>query len=608
MMDAHPVTVATGSQPHRKARRLPWLLLCQVMVLLLLVAPFISGTFRDNDQAIILDGSWILARHQAPFWHALFYNFDKQWGVFLALSWLFRLWPHLDPVFSANLLVALLASLAWLSIGFRRARTRNVPLSLLLPVLFSPVLLLYIPYLGTGWFSLALLLLSFYVLNSTRSKIGRTASVLLLAASSACRGDVVLAVPALILSHIPRSSFTSLLRRPLAWWLSAAAVLPVLAGKVIAGASLPDSNPFSLDLRAYLGYLLFGLTPAVLVLLAGTAAWYAALSVKRKRFHLFYGFAAVSSVIPLAFYSPQLYTLRYFFLTIAAVLFLATNRRSVLAYRKAIRGRYRWFPQALILLTFAPWLIGLNVPVLRHPRLTVSNPTRFPTGDGRFPLAAYLGFEWQVRTQDHLSVDHNQNMWLAAKSVSYRACPNGTVPFLITPMSNFIQFAIRLQGKKPLPIDYLAESPCGMAYTDARSILRGYRPDRRDGDLFADNIHFVSSTGNGQVVALINLRGPTTVEARMLEEVRDTLGRYETDLFVRPAGDTSQKWMIPSREGLHYVVFSSGPCQANEPIAHSKTLIQLDWTGHPKSPAVTVARSAPFAGWAHTTLPPYMGL
>ena len=101
----------------------------QIVVLLTLVYPFVSSTFRDNDQATILSSSWQLARGQAQFLHAPFYNFDKQWGVFLALSWLFRLMPGADPVLAANILVTALVTVAWIVLGIS---TRRVPLPLLL--------------------------------------------------------------------------------------------------------------------------------------------------------------------------------------------------------------------------------------------------------------------------------------------------------------------------------------------------------------------------------------------------------------------------------------------------------------------------------------------
>ncbi|MDQ2712301.1 MAG: hypothetical protein M3Y24_08750, partial [Acidobacteriota bacterium] len=192
-------------------------LILQGTVLCLLVCPFVSAVFRDNDQAAILSGSWQIAHRQASFLHATFYNFDKQWGTFLALSALYRLLPRVDPVLAANAALVFVASLAWLSLGIRMGRTRNPPLALVLPILLSPVLILYMPFLGTGWFSLAFLLLAFFFLGNVKSKTSQFIGLLFVVVAAACRADVVLSIPALVLSQSSRTGFLSLLRRPFLW-------------------------------------------------------------------------------------------------------------------------------------------------------------------------------------------------------------------------------------------------------------------------------------------------------------------------------------------------------------------------------------------------------
>lgn len=557
----------------------------QSFVLILQVYPFVGAIFRDNDQAAILNGAWQIAHHQASFLHATFYNFDKQWGVFLALSWLFRLFPHADPVLAGNVLITVAASPAWLSLGLRTGRMRNTPVPLLMPVLLSPVLVLYIPYLGTGWFSLAFLLLSFFFLGNFTSRTSQAIGLTLLATAAACRGDVILAAPALALSQISREPPGNLLRRPLLWLIGAAAIFPVLAGKLMAGAAIADTNPLSFDARSYFGFLLFGLTPAMLILLLISVALFVSAAMRKPRFRFFYMCLAISPLIPLGFYSLQLYTLRYLLLTIACILFLVSSRRMVALYRATFRKypqRAQLLAAVLVGVTIAPWLVGFNVPLLNRPRLTITNPTRFPTGDGKFPMGAYLGFEWQILFHDHLQIDHNQKIWGAARSVDYQTCSDGLVPFLITPMSNFIEFAIRLQNKNPRPIDYMAESPCGMAYVDVRSIIRGYRPVPRDGAMFQMGISFVSSTDNGQIVARIDSNRSQTDEARTLERLRKALGERDVEIF------TSVRFRAPVEPGLHYAIFSENACR------------------EPAGPGAICTNG--LTGWARTTLPEYMGL
>lgn len=586
------------------------ILLLQCGVLLLLVFPFVSPTFRDNDQATILDRAWQVAHGQSPFLHATFYNFDKQWGVFLALSWLYKLLPRADPVFAANALLTILAAAAWLTFAFRTGRSRRAPLTLLLPVLLSPVLILYMPFLGTGWFSLAFLLLAFFFLGNVGSKPSRIFGLLLISAAAACRGDVVLAIPALALSLMSRVRLVALIRRPFPWLLAAAAILPVLFGKLIAGSTIPDSNPLSFDVRSYVGFLAFGFTPAMLLLLGAAVTLFLILALRRSRFRCFYAALAVSPLIPLGFYSAQLYTLRYFFLVVASTLFVASSPRAICLYRGLARKSpklIQTFRFTLVCLTLLPWIVGLNAPSLTHVRPTVTRPTLFPTGDGNFPMGAYLAFDAEV-LKEHFRIDHNQKIWLSARSVDYRSCPNGVVPFLITPMSNFIEFAIRTQGKTPLAIDYLAESPCGIAYVDARSIIRGYRPTAQDGAFLQHGVSLASATNNGELVVEIDGRARQTEEAQLLAELSKFFDGREIEIFQRIPRPIA---LEPGRE---YVVFSSLPCHVTSsgtavPLAQGG-LLQAAWTVEPAQKRKTAEAACPaaFAGWAQTMLPPYMGL
>ena len=614
-----PPQVASPEKTMRQALlrfriSLPVLLL-QSLVLLLLVFPFVSATFRDNDQATILSAARQLAGHQAGFFHATFYNFDKQWGSYFAVATLFRLFPKTDPVLAANVMLTVVASLAWLSLAIRTGRTRRAPLPLLLPVLLSPALILYIPFLGSGWLSLAFLLLAFFFFGSVSSRIGIATGIFLLAAATACRVDVVLALPALILSTMSRTHIAGLLRRPMTWSFALATVAPIAAGKLMVGVRTVDLNPLSFDSRSYFGFLIFGLTPAVLVLFGFFLVAFLHLAFRKRRFRFFYLGLAVAPLIPLAFYSPQLYGLRYLFLPLACVLFVASSRPAVVLYRAVFLkpgARFRWAPAALCGLTIIPWLLGIRVPSLTSPRLTITNPMRFPTGDGIFPMAGYLAFQWQVLFRDRMKIDHNQKIWLAARSVSYERCLDGTVPFLITPMSDFIEFAIRLQNKTPRPLDYMAESSCGIAFVDVRSIFRGYRPTQRDGPMFSQQITFVSHTGDGEQIARVAMYGRQTAEARVIKAVRDHLGDHPMELFLEPP--QTRPFKITLTPGLRYALFSNGsPCRIDMPgtprvLFGINEILQAAWTGPPRLSLAQITCSGTINGWAHTTLPDYMGL
>ena len=190
-------------------------LLLQFVVLWCWFGHLSQRSFATTIRPPFWSGAWQLARHQTSFLHAVFYNFDKQWGVFLALSWLYRFFPHADPVLAANVLMTVLASLAWISLGFRMGRTRNVPLPLVLPVLLSPVLILYIPYLGSAWFSLAFLLLAFFFLGRPGSRPMLALGIIAVAARRLAGEMLVLAIPALAISQMFALAFLTMVRRPL---------------------------------------------------------------------------------------------------------------------------------------------------------------------------------------------------------------------------------------------------------------------------------------------------------------------------------------------------------------------------------------------------------
>jgi hypothetical protein len=222
-------------------------------------------------------------------------------------------------------------------------------------------------------------------------------------------------------------------------------------------------------------------------------------------------------------------------------------------------------------------------------------------------MGAYLGFQWQVRFRDHSQIDHNQRIWLASRSTDYEGCSDGTVPFLITPMSNFIEFAIRLQNKRPKPIDYMSESPCGVAYVDARSIIRGYRPTSRDGKFFDDEILFASTVNNGELIARVDSKGKQTDEARILKMLAGLFGPREIEIFT----GTPSRTLI--RPNLRYAIFSTRPCRISidgHPLSATDSLIQAVWVGSFSAyqNRVEAACSGGSTGWAHTALPPYMGL
>ena len=136
---------------------------------------------------------------------------------------------------------------------------------------------------------------------------------------------------------------------------------------------------------------------------------------------------AASVLIPFLFYLPQLYSLPYFFPTLAVILFWIGSRRVVPIFAAAFRRRgLRAGLMLLVVLSITPWFVGLSAPRLRHTHLTLAHATEFPTGKGYQPMGAYLAYVFAARERG-LVLDHNEETWIAAKSVNYQTC-GGFVP------------------------------------------------------------------------------------------------------------------------------------------------------------------------------------
>jgi hypothetical protein len=246
------------------------------------------------------------------------------------------------------------------------------------------------------------------------------------------------------------------------------------------------------------------------------------------------------------------------------------------------------------------------MPTVSHVRLTVTNPTRFPTGDGRFPMGAYLAFQRQVLFEDHMAIDHNQKIWLSARATQFDTC-EGAVPFLITPMSNFIEFAIRMRNQEPRPLDAMKQSRCGFAYVDARSMVRGYHPNSQDGALFSKRMNLISPLNDGEPLVRIDARQPAGNETAMLAALRRMLGMRAVEIFL-PARNIK---VVP---GLRYVVFSDQPCSIPPELGAflpgMPSVIRAAWTASRLDSRLAAHVDCPssWSGWARTSLPPYMGM
>jgi hypothetical protein len=414
-----------------------------------------------------------------------------------------------------------------------------------------------------------------------------------------------------------------LLQTPYAWIMAAAAIAPVIIGKVIDIRPSSNVNPLQFTWRGYMAVLVFGLTPAMLLLLAWILGSYGRLTMRNSRFPFFYGATAIAPFIPLAFYTPYLDTIRYFFLTIAAVLFIASSRRSMVVYR-AQRARYgsraRFAAAALAVIAVAPWFIGLNLRWLWHPGITFSGATRFPTGDGHFPMGAYLSFDREVLFEDHFRIDHNQRIWLAAESVSYETCSDGTVPIEFTPMMNYLELAVRLQKKTPRIVFNLHQSPCGLLFIDSRSLTRELVTNNREAiKLLSQKVTVVSEEANtGQQILRISESNHPSPDGELFTDIRQIFRGRDFEIYFNSGPKQPSNFAIQTNPTSRYVFFSDGgSCSVTvdgKPPARVEPLrtgmLRAFWQETPAgiSRKLEATCSGKPSGWARTVLPAYMGI
>ena len=586
----------------------------------LIMAALVASAMRDNDQAGLISGALQLARGEVSFTHAGFYNYDKQYGTYLLLAGLYWLVPAADPVLTGNLFQVLLLVAAFAAMALRWERTAYPPLILTLPVLLSPVVVLFGPFLGTGSVSLAFLLLAFAV-SRPGMELGRGLAVgILIAIASACRGDVALAIPAFYLAGTAAAPILTLLRRPYPWLLALAAVAPVLVGKALDANTSADFLGVSFVPQVWVAFTCFGLGAAGTLLTLIYAAAFMALAVIGRRIG-FYAALAAATLLPMVFYSVQLSTPRYFLLSAAIVLFLASSRRVRALYRAGWGARWRLLVTGGVGLIAAsaagPWIVGLHAPTLSDIRPTLTSPTLIPTSDGRIPMGAYLGFAVELAS-DHFLVDHNQKIWLAARSTQYRTCDDGAVPLLGTGMVNYLELAVRMAGQFPRMLAGPNQSPCRFVYADARSLLRSYggAGPGDDPDFFKRPITTASAMPElGQPVLRIDAAGPPTPTASVLEALRGAFGGREFEVYFSSLGPAGGDFGMEPVHPYKAVAFAADPsCRAtsNGDITSGDEAAPLlvtkpgDGSGGLNRTLIHCP-SQSLVGWARTLHPAYMG-
>src|ERR1019366_6240417 len=177
--------------------------------------------------------------------------------------------------------------------------------------------------------------------------------------------------------------------------------------------------------------------------------------------------------MPMAYYCLQLLSPRHCVVgAMSVIVFVcAKSGRAIfqIYFRQKVFGAVVKF--ALLFAALAPVFVGLDISELRHPRLTLAQPTLLPSSAVACPAGAYLGHALNVRRQ-HGFMDHNQAIWAAAKTTGFEPDVNGCVPVIRTPVESYLLMAIRLQDKSPRHYALHTGQLPPRFYVDSRSLMR----------------------------------------------------------------------------------------------------------------------------------------
>ena len=463
------------------------------ILLLLAVAVFslwcTGDLMRKNDQATILAGAYDMAhgRMQNP---AAYYQFDKTYVLYGVCASVLKVFSGVDsPVAVANVSLALIF---WSALTVFVVRFRKVlPPLVLLCFLTAPAVLLNTLYVNSSVLSSAFLLLSaVFLLQSGRR--GGWLAALFFFLSVGSRADAILLLPLFLWLLTP---FSMIVNFPAGfskhWKLCAAGILALIAGRLLCpdvGASIDPIFNF----KMVSGYAVFGFGAAGLLF-----AWYAArLAVQSasgsSAFEKLYGLAGLAAfLLPVIFFLPQLHAPRYFWRGCEVVLLLAVSGRLPAWNSRPVKILFG-------LAALLPLFVGLQLPALTRPQITVAQPTLFPSGDGFYPMGGTLPFMLRLRTANVLPMDHNQLVWNAVQQVDFRFDDRHSIDVLHTPMFGYFMLAASMRGGFSTSYSY-DDLSNRYFYADSRSLMRvdPKTPINCLNEILALPAHFVSPVSGG---------------------------------------------------------------------------------------------------------------
>ena len=456
-----------------KLRCLSLPVLVCALTALVLAAGALGPFMRETDQAWLLDGGMGIANGHPEIAQAEF-NFDKQFVSYLLPGILFKFLPRPftgdELVLAGNILgmVFFWGAMLWLL-----ARSaKKLPLALVLPVILAPTFLVYSPFYASAFTSAAcVIFLAIFLARKNWSWPLHLVSFALAFLAVGARADAIFLMPLLAMLHSPQRTFVSVLKSPNTWLMAAGGLAAFFLGRTLFLDRAIDYAATPFRLKIYLGYVVFGLGGAALLLLAALHATLAGL--RSSRCKLWTAFLWLGLLLPMAYYSLQLLTPRHCAVGAVSILVFVCAARGRAIFQNFFRAK-TFAPALKIILIAAaviPVFTGVNLDDIHHPKITLAHPTWLPSGAGVAPTGAYLAFALDVRRQGGF-LDHNHALWAAAQTARYKTNGVGKVPYLSTPVTSYTVFTIRLQGKIP-ELHSLGENPPPpFFYTDNRSFMR----------------------------------------------------------------------------------------------------------------------------------------
>ena len=515
-----------------------------------------GDALRHNDEAAYINGALQIAQNQLSPWHApLLFDYDMQYASYWLIAAVLRFSGYRSPVLVTNYAQAIAFCLSFGVLIL--CKLRSSYFSLILPLLLCPILVTSVPFFETGVISLTFLFLAFAITCRGRP-IRQASACVLIAIAAACRADVVLAVPAFLLTEMSRRDLRGLLTSPFAWAVSVCSILPPLIGKLLTpnvfGAFQAEPSPF----KVVAAFIVFGLGLTIFALLTWSSLYFFAIAARKPVWRLYYTIRGLSPLVPFTFYLFQLQTPQHFFLTIACYVFTISERRFRLVFWwLAPRSPRSKVPRLVVFLVVViPWFVGIKAPSLGNSRPTIELAQNFPTSHGHFPMGAYGYFMLYARANDYI-LDHNEKIFLAAQNVKYETC-GGAVPILFSPMYNYLELAVRLHGMSPTIVwGGPHDVSCPQVYADARSLILNRKstpvqPDFRD---LLGNASLITSF-KGQAILSLG-RSPTNFGI-LLRELAEQFAGREFEFYVEPADAQFQLKQYPNG-GVVYAS-STGEC------------------------------------------------